>query len=604
MPRTATWTKPRWMWPKYFVNNTGTQTVAAAKHFGSGIACYTIEPTHASVSINSLTGVISVVTTTDFAWKEFTVYAARTDGVVMKAVIELRVLTGTKTIDLGASQSYWSVTPVAGDIVLVRAGSSAEQWFLNGGGWDVGTASQPIECVAYPGEKCVINASGLSVSSAIYAGDNTDLIIRGLELIGGPTANYGVETWKSSRITIEQCILHGGQRFGIVGDADGAGVCSDNIYRYNVLYNNVRENSARSMSSGFGSALRANLTTRAIVSRNVSFNNYGEGVALLACNDSDTSDNIIYDNYSVNHYIDGGRFITASRNIAWANDSNYYKSGVAAASLAAANEAYGNYYEQTTKCIKCEFNNYLSTNNPPLYGSWSIAGGGGEGSYYKDSAAFAAVDSAWPMLQTPTVASRTAWVSATSDSTSHAPTMPSATPGNMLIAFFSVDGNPTCTASAGWTKLGQASNSTIVTQAVFYKIASGSDTLTVTTSASEQSSCITIEVSNARTITGANANGSSTNSDPPNLAPTYSLNSYSINYLWLVSRGGDSTTVATVAPTNYSNLQTQAAGGTSGASTNTAERTLSATSENPGTFTSGSEQWVSWTVAVCNLPLP
>lgn len=192
------------------------------------------------------------------------------------------------------------------------------------------------------------------------------------------------------------------------------------------------------------------------------------------------------------------------------------------------------------------------------------------------------------------VQTRNSGGTSTSDTTSHSISMPSGiNVGDLLVVVFSVDGNPTCSVGSGnWNKLGQASNSTVVTGAVFWKIAEGSDTCTVTTSASEQSTHVSLRISGAKFLFGTSANGSSTNSNPPNFDAYISK-----EYLWLATRSGDSTVVATAAPTNFSNLQTQTASGTSGASTNTAERITTASSQNPGTFTSNTEQWVSWTLA-------
>lgn len=201
----------------------------------------------------------------------------------------------------------------------------------------------------------------------------------------------------------------------------------------------------------------------------------------------------------------------------------------------------------------------------------------------------------------PTVQTTNKNVTTTVDTTSHAITMPTGiTAGDLLVIIFSVDGSPTCSiSSGGWTKIGQASNGSIVTGAVFAKIAAGSDTATVTTSAAEQSSHVTYRILTGGGniwLNGLASNGSSTNSNPPahfaggNPGTT-------ADYLWIATRSGDST-VTGLAPANYTSPQTQAASGTSGASTNTAQRALTAQSEDPGTFTSTTEQWVSWTLAI------
>lgn len=195
----------------------------------------------------------------------------------------------------------------------------------------------------------------------------------------------------------------------------------------------------------------------------------------------------------------------------------------------------------------------------------------------------------------PVVESRSSGATSTTNTTTHSITLPSGIQaGELLLVVFSVDGNPTCTPSAGWSRLTPAANGSTVQGCILWKVAEGGDTLTITTSASEQSSHVSFRISGAAFITGAGANGSSTNSNPPSV----SINAGADDFLWIATRSGDSTVVATVAPSSYSDLQTQAAAGTGGASTNTAERNLNAASEDPGTFTSASEQWASFTIAV------
>lgn len=145
-----------------------------------------------------------------------------------------------------------------------------------------------------------------------------------------------------------------------------------------------------------------------------------------------------------------------------------------------------------------------------------------------------------------------------------------------------------------WSKLGQDSYSTTVSGAIFYKVASGNDAMTVYSSTSQQSSHVTLEISGSSgLVTGSSVTGSSTNSNPPNHDAGDSN-----EYLWIATRSGDSTVNASAEPSGYSNLTTINAAGTRGASSATAEYQSEASSEDPGTFTSNSEQWVCWTIAV------
>jgi hypothetical protein len=200
----------------------------------------------------------------------------------------------------------------------------------------------------------------------------------------------------------------------------------------------------------------------------------------------------------------------------------------------------------------------------------------------------------------PLVAARATGRTTTTDTTTHAITLPAGiVAGNLLLVVFSVDGSPTISINTGvsgnnWNISTKVSYSTTVSSVYLWKIAEASNALTLTTSAVEQSSHVSFRITGAVHVFGASASGSSTNSNPPVDPAQWGTQ----DYLWIATRSGDSTIVATAAPANYLNLQTIAGAGTSGASTNTAERSINGSSEDPGTFTSLTEQWVAHTICV------
>ncbi|MBK9338505.1 MAG: HYR domain-containing protein [Lewinellaceae bacterium] len=140
----------------------------------------------------------------------------------------------------------------------------------------------------------------------------------------------------------------------------------------------------------------------------------------------------------------------------------------------------------------------------------------------------------------------------------------------------------------------QASFETSVTGAVFWKIAAGSDALTLKTSSSQRSSHISYRLRDATGISGTAAVGNSSNSNPPDHTPPDGIG----DYLWLATRSGDNITVASAPPPSFSDMQTQGAGHGDGASTSTAIRPWNAASLDPGSFTSNTEQWVSFNLAI------
>lgn len=199
----------------------------------------------------------------------------------------------------------------------------------------------------------------------------------------------------------------------------------------------------------------------------------------------------------------------------------------------------------------------------------------------------------------PVIKSR-AWSRVTANGTSHAITMPSGiTVGDLLLAVISFDGTPTLSGydtSFGWTLLVERAQGSTQKTSIFYKVAEGSDTLTVTTSASEQSAAVVLRIQSfvgVPTVTGAD--GSSTNANPPEHDAGTSS-----RHLWIAAAGWDqSASFSTLdSPANYGSLITIPADSTQGTGIATTERFLETQVEDPVAFTSSSEQWVAFTIAI------
>jgi hypothetical protein len=182
----------------------------------------------------------------------------------------------------------------------------------------------------------------------------------------------------------------------------------------------------------------------------------------------------------------------------------------------------------------------------------------------------------------------------------------------LWVYVIAIDGGPTLSidgsSDPGWAIEDQDAQGSVVgaifTLETTSAFAAGSmPSLVIASSAAEQ---ISVNLWAFRAQSGydlgfllANAaTGSSTNSDPPSLTNSSGA---SIDAVVVATRSGDSTTTPSAAPTNYGNLVNQAGAGSNAASTATADRSITianSASENPGVFTVGSEQWVSYTFAV------
>lgn len=182
--------------------------------------------------------------------------------------------------------------------------------------------------------------------------------------------------------------------------------------------------------------------------------------------------------------------------------------------------------------------------------------------------------------------------------TSHLVNMPATVnSGDLLLVLFgAVSFQPA--APTGWSKVGGQANG--ATLAGYVKAADGSEaggTVDFSTGAnSTKGAALCYRITgwiNTGTILndveGSFQIGVTTaNPDPPSFNPT---NWDVEDTLWLAAAASNTSTTVTGAPANFSNLQSQASGGSGGASTKvtvgSAERDDTVASEDPGTFTFG-----------------
>ena len=159
--------------------------------------------------------------------------------------------------------------------------------------------------------------------------------------------------------------------------------------------------------------------------------------------------------------------------------------------------------------------------------------------------------------------------------------------GDLLICIF--NSHTGANFPVGWTVLAEIINFNDVMNIAYVatKVAEGTESgsFTVTTNASKKAVHFCYRISGAGTPTlTSGSHNATTNPDPPNHDP----GAGSKDYVWLATSCRNNTSSHSAYPTNYTNGQNQLASGTGGVGASVAERTLTASSENPGTFTVGS----------------
>jgi hypothetical protein len=187
-------------------------------------------------------------------------------------------------------------------------------------------------------------------------------------------------------------------------------------------------------------------------------------------------------------------------------------------------------------------------------------------------------------------------------STSHAVTLPaSIVAGNLLLVFFTT-GTAGCTSTipTGWSALYQDVNITAsLFASCFYKTADGTEgaTLTITTSGSTKIAANAWQISgwSGTPTVSTVKTGASTTPSSNILSPTGS----SADFLFLTIAHVSVFSNTSSYPSSYINgvnAQTSASGD---ASTTSASRQLTTTSETPGSFTMASTgSWAGFTVGI------
>lgn len=183
--------------------------------------------------------------------------------------------------------------------------------------------------------------------------------------------------------------------------------------------------------------------------------------------------------------------------------------------------------------------------------------------------------------------------SAAGTSSTKTVTLPSSiVAGNLLVCFVK-DRATTAnifTWPAGWSELNDINGSSVA-----YRTADGSEGASISvTGTAVRSAYACVQLSNwTGTPSIANATGTSTNSDPPLINPSWNGGT-----MYIAFQGLQATTDCTAGPAGYSNFQSSKATNDPSASSATLSSDVGG-SENPGTFTcSVSGTWATDTVAV------
>ena len=238
-----------------------------------------------------------------------------------------------------ATIAYAASKVQPGDTVYVRGGTyypTKLTWIGN-----QGTASNPITFQSYPGETAIIDGSKLpSNTDAInIAGEYIN--INNFEVLR--TTKFGISVWGGKHIKILNNTVHDTALTGIFVSHNNLNLVTDILIQGNtVFHTNLKNSSPKDKGGSWGSGIVASGVGNIRVLSNKVYENYGEGINLWGSGVL-ISNNTVYDNYSVEIYLDNAKNATVERNFIYTkNNPKYYRFGQPATGIQLANEVSQN----------------------------------------------------------------------------------------------------------------------------------------------------------------------------------------------------------------------------------------------------------------------
>lgn len=253
-----------------------------------------------------------------------------------------------------------------------------------------GSAQDPVIVRADDGAAPAIDATGDP------AGQPIKLTGRHIEVAGFEVRGSGNQCVRASGqslvlrdLVVHDCVSHGVH-------IDGQDVLAEGLKIYQTVLENEGEQGA------WGSALKVSVGGAGIVLRgNEVFHNWGEGVAVTRGSEVQVVGNRVYDNYSVNIYIDNSFSVLVEGN--WSTctaDSGFEREGQRAAAIALAEEYYDGWGAQLAD-VTVQNNLAVFCDRGLIYYGADVPGGGLDHVTIRFNTLWGSVDTALSIEEEP-----------------------------------------------------------------------------------------------------------------------------------------------------------------------------------------------------------
>lgn len=285
--------------------------------------------------------------------------------------------TGSPKLSLSSALSSSS----AGDVIKMMGGTYYYgRQDLNKGG----TSSAPITIEPYNSTAVIIDGQYSGSMYEMLFVRAPYLTIKGITVTN--VNGKGITIWQTNNVILDGVTVQNSQQGGIAvlgGTGEGKSApgtlapvfrASDITIRNCIARWNVRNNSARNWDSGWQMAVNAVEAKNVTVSNCQVYENWGEGIGSHLVDNLQMRQNTVYDNFSVNVYLDHTRNSVVERNFITTNwNSNHYRFGTPATGIGNANEYYEySYPNRNNKYL----NNIVYSGRCAFYYGNFLQGGG------------------------------------------------------------------------------------------------------------------------------------------------------------------------------------------------------------------------------------
>lgn len=224
----------------------------------------------------------------------------------------------------------------AGDVVLVRGGTYLfpKRQVLRGNG----TADAWETLKAYPGEKPVIDESAFADTGEPVIGQGSFMKISGLEFRKSHT--HGLTLYGVSNYSLSNCTFRDANHAGVFFGYKSFGVAHDLTVTGCEFTGCSRDNDpVGKTTSAWSPAIFTERASDVKILNNNVHGNFGEGISLRMTRNGTIKSNTVWDNYSVNVYLDNAAKVDIDSNFVYGTDNRtFFRDGAPAAGIQVACE--------------------------------------------------------------------------------------------------------------------------------------------------------------------------------------------------------------------------------------------------------------------------